>query len=473
MRLGATLAAAGVVAAALTLGGLLLVAFVHRSQLASVDSSALARAKDVAATATGPLRGTVASTGEDSSLVQVVGPTGTVLASSGNIQGEPPALPAPPKRRTTTFLTRGDLPISQAEQFRLVALPASLPSGPGWVYVATSLGPANAAVARLTGALVVGLPALLLVVTGTIWLSVGRTLRPVERIRRRADEIGGEDLQRRVPVPRSRDELARLAETMNEMLSRLQAAATRQQRFIGDASHELKSPLTALRAEVDVALAYPASSDAHEVLVHVQEQTSRMASLIDDLLFLARSDESTRRPATERVDLDELVLAEVRRLRGMHSPLVIALLGPDAAWAIGSPGELSRMIRNLGDNAMDHASARIEIGLRRDGSDAVLTVVDDGPGIPADQRATVFERFTRLEVERARHAGGGGSGLGLAISREIARAHGGGLSVDERADGRPGAAFTVRLPLGPDRLARTPAGRPGASRGLPAAGRAV
>jgi signal transduction histidine kinase len=448
VRLGATLAAAGVVSVAFTLGALLLVAFVQRSQVASIDSSALARARDVAAVAaTGPLQSTVASTGEESSLVQVVGPAGTVLASSGNIEGEPAALPSPPQRRATTFQTRTGLPISQGEPFRVVAVPVSLKAGKGWVYVATSLAQVNANFSRLVQALLIGLPVLLLVVVGVIWLTVGRALRPVERIRRRAAEIGGQDLQRRVPVPASRDEVARLAETMNEMLSRLQAAAGRQQRFIGDASHELKSPLSALRAQVDVALTYPEDGDTHDVLVHVQEQTKRMAGIVDDLLFLARAAEHTLTSGSECVDLDELVMAEVHRLRALGSDVEIRLVGPDAARVVGSPGDLTRMVRNLGDNAIAHASTCVHIGLRQHNDEAVITVVDDGPGIPVDLRSVVFERFTRLEVDRSRHDGGGGTGLGLAISREIARAHGGELRVGDRADGRPGAAFTVRIPV--------------------------
>ena len=456
MRLTATVAAAAVVAVALTLSGLLLVQLVERSLVSNLDSTALARARDVASLAgTSPLRDTVASTGEDSALVQVVGPTGTVLSASANIQDEPTTLTSPPTRRQVTSQTRRGLPIGgEGEQFRVVALPVTLPEGPGWVYVATSLRPVDATVQRLVEVLLYGLPALLVVVTVVIWVAVGRALRPVERMRRRAAAIGGDDLQERVPVPRSRDEIARLAVTLNEMLARLQASALRQHRFVGDASHELKSPLAAIRAQVDVALAYPERADSRQVLSRVQQQAGRMEQLIDDLLFLARTDEGRHAFVTQRVDLDELVLAEAQRLRA-HRHVTISLLGPDAAAVAGSRRDLTRMLRNLGDNALAHARSQVSIGLHCAGADAVITVIDDGPGIPPRERARIFERFSRLEDDRSRHTSGGGTGLGLAITREIARAHGGDVTAQDRPDGHPGAAFEVRLPARLDRGSHT------------------
>jgi signal transduction histidine kinase len=459
VRLSATLVAAGVVALAFTISGLLLVGLVHRSLVNSVDTAAAARARDVAALVTARRLGvTVASTGEDSSLVQVVGPSGAVLVSSSNIEGEPAALPAPPARRTPTLLTRSALPISdEAQRFRVIAFPVTLTEGPGWVYVASSLRQVDTTIARLGTALVLGLPVLLLLVTGVIWVAVGRALRPVERIRRGAASIGGDDLQRRVPVPHSHDEIARLAVTMNDMLARLEASAGRQRRFVGDASHELKSPLSALRAQVDVALAYPDRSDAAAVLARVQQQSARMAELIDDLLFLARADEGGLPAGAERVDLDELVLAEVHRLRELGG-VAVTLDVVDAVAVVGSERDLTRMLRNLGDNAVAHARTSVEVGLTVVAGTAVITVTDDGPGVPVSDRSSLFERFTRLELDRSRHVSGGGTGLGLAITREIATVHAGTVSVGDRPDGQPGAVFTVRIPTrSPDQ----PWNRPG------------
>ena len=265
-------------------------------------------------------------------------------------------------------------------------------------------------------------------------------------MRQRAASIGGDDLEQRVPVPDSRDEIARLATTLNDMLARLQSAAIRQQRFIGDASHELKSPLAAIAAQVEVAGAYPSSGDPQQVLARVHQQAARMGQLIDDLLFLAHSDEQPRRHSEDRVDLDELVLSEVRRLREIGT-VEVSMLGPDAVALPGSAQDLARALRNLGDNAITHATSSVSIGLRVDGVTAVLTVDDDGPGIPEPERLAVFERFTRLEPDRSRQNHGGGTGLGLAICREIARAHGGNVTAQARADGRPGARFTMSLPI--------------------------
>jgi signal transduction histidine kinase len=446
VRLTATLAASAVVAAAFAVSGVLLVALIHRALLSNIDTAATTRAHDVATLASsGRLRGVVPSASEETALVQVVGPTGRILAATGNIEGEEPLLAAPHGRRRVA-VTTSQLPIGESSQtFRIIAEPVALTEGPGWVYVATSLTQVNGAVGRLVILLVTGLPVLLLLIAAVIWLTVGRALRPVEQIRKRAAAIGAAELQRRVPVPGSRDEVARLATTMNEMLGRLEAGALRQRRFVGDASHELRSPLTALLAQIDVALAYPEPVRQGRVLARVRQQAERMTELIDDLLFLAGADEGELKRSAERVDLDELVIAEARRLRAVGN-VDIELTGPDAAAVVGSAGDLTRVLHNLGDNALAHASTTVTLGLRCEADTAVLTVTDDGPGIAPSDRVRVFERFTRLDEGRSRQAGGG-TGLGLSITQQIVRAHGGQITVEERPDGRSGAVFVVRIPM--------------------------
>lgn len=454
VRASATLAAVAVLALAFAASGVLLVGSLHRSLRASLDSAALARARDVATLARqGQLTATVASSGQESSLVQVVGPTGAVVSASENIAGEP-ALAGAPATRAPVLLPDRSVPIADESQlFRLVTVPVRLPQGDGWVFVATSLEQVDTTVARLTGALALGLPTLLVVVGAVIWVVVGRALAPVERIRHQTDAIGGSALDRRVPVPTSRDEVARLAETMNRMLDRLQSSAARQQRFVGDASHELKSPLAALHAQVDVALDYPAHVDPGPLLHRVRQEADRMAALLEDLLFLAGVDEGRagRRPG--RVDLDELLLDEVHRLRALG--VAVAVTGTDAMALTGSGADLRRLLRNLGDNAAAHARSQVELGLRATARGAVLTVADDGPGVPASARELVFERFARLDEQGTRSSRTGGTGLGLAIAREIAQAHGGSLQVVDRPDGGPGAHFTLQLPV-----ARVGAGPP-------------
>ena len=443
VRVRTTVLATAVVAVALAAGGLLLVLLVHRSLVGSLDAAGLARAHDVAALATaGRLQGTVASTGEENSVVQVLDPAGRVIAASSNIIGEAALLSAPPAGRRRQVLTLSGLPIADASQsFRVVAEPVSLRAGGGWVYVATSLAQIDLATARLAVLLVLGLPVLLLVLAAAIWRAVGRALHPVEQIRASAAAIDGTELGARVPLPQAQDEIARLAQTMNAMLGRIEDATLRQRRFVGDASHELRSPLAALQTELDVALAHPDVERPELVLARMSAQTERMSRLLDGLLFLARADEGAAQARHEPVDLDELVLAEAGRLRAAGA--TVTVVGPDAARIDGSRGELTRLLRNLGDNAAVYARSTVTLGLTVQNQQAVLSVADDGPGVPAADRDRIFERFTRLDAARARTADGGGEGLGLAICRQIVARHHGEITVGEGDGGR----FVVRLPI--------------------------
>ena len=459
VRLGVALVASTVTTVTMVVGALLLVPFVHRAQLGAIDSALRARAADVSlAAGNGPLPPTLASTGEETSLVQVLDATWTVIASSSNVQGEPAALAGNSQTRVTQLLTSTDLPIADAGQrFRVLVEPVALNDGPGLIYVATSLGPVDVAVGRLSEGLLLGVPLLSLVVAAIIWVTVGRALRPVEAIRRRASAIGGSDLQSRVPVPAGRDAVALLAETMNEMLGRLQASADRQRRFLGDASHELKSPLTALRTQAEVALSHPETVNVPVVLTGVQRQVHRMTELIDDLLFLAHVDEAGPKAAVADVDLDEVIVNDMQRLRSRND-CTVRISHLDATRVLGRERDLARLIGNLTDNAVEHAAHLVEVSLRAEDGLAVVTVTDDGPGVPEPDTERVFERFTRLEAHRARLQSGGGTGLGLAISREIAQAHGGTLAVTGTGSGsdRTGAEFTLRLPLGTDRCSGPP-----------------
>jgi len=454
IKLRATLAATGIVAFALVVGGIALVTLSYTLTMGNLRDSAVARANDVVALArAGPLPSTLPNTGQDGSLLQVIGPAGGVLAASANIAGNDPILATAPVGRSTSTQTRTDLAVGGAgEAFLLVSTPVSLPAGPGWVYVASSIALVDNAVATISAMFLAGLPVILAVVAISTWTAMARALNPVERIRERAAAIGGsglDQLEDRVPVPGTDDEIARLATTMNEMLARLQQAADRQRRFIGDASHELRSPLTALRTQVDVALAHPNFTDPAQVYRRIQHQAQRMGVLIDDLLFLARGDESAHPETCETVDLDELVLTEAHRLTAAGGPdATVAALG--AARVRGSNRDLTRPLQNLGNNAAAYAASTVTLGLRTDAHNAVLTVSDDGPGIPVAERERIFERFVRLDPSRARDGAGTGTGLGLSIARRIALAHGGEIQAGDRPDPLSGACFTVRLPLAQD-----------------------
>jgi signal transduction histidine kinase len=445
IRLRVVLTATIVVAAALGISGVSLVLLLQQSLVSSLDAGLGARSEDITSlAAAGSLPATISNAGEESSLVQVVDSSNTVIAATNNVQGQEPILASPPARPGIQSVVQ--VPVGSG-QFRVSADTVQLPGGKGWVYVAASLSQVESAVGNLTILFAVGLPLVLLVVVGALWRAVGQVLHPVEAIRLRASTIGGADLSQRVPVPSSGDEIASLATTMNEMLERLESASRRQGQFLGDASHELRSPLAALRTQVDVALAHPEAPGSADVLARVQEQVARMSTLIDDLLFLARSTEAAPHDLTGVVDLDELLIAELHRLRENDAPAV-ELLSVQAARVRGSERDIARLLRNLGDNAREHAESTIALGLAVTGGSAEFTVEDDGAGIPVQDRERVFERFTRLDEARARTTHGG-AGVGLAIARQIVEDHGGTIAITDRADGAAGAVFVVRLPLSP------------------------
>ena len=299
-------------------------------------------------------------------------------------------------------------------------------------------------VAALTRTLVIAIPCAALLLAMVVWLLIGRVLHAVEDIRVQVAEISGSNLHRRVTDPRTGDEVARLARTMNQMLERVDASAQRQRRFAADASHELRSPLTRIRAQLEVDLAHPANADLVATHRSVLEDAGRLEELVEDLLTLARSDGSQMSRHWVLVDLDDLILEEVSR-RPQPARGAIDVSAVSGAQVLGDPSQLSRVVRNLLDNALRHGGTRVAITAGEEDGEAVITVTDDGPGIPADVRERIFERFARIDT--ARTPAEGGTGLGLAISRELVEAHDGTVLVDPSRSN--GARFVVRLPLPP------------------------
>ncbi|XVQ14923.1 sensor histidine kinase [Spirillospora sp. CA-255316] len=275
-----------------------------------------------------------------------------------------------------------------------------------------------------------------------MWRTTGRLMRPVDSIQAELDEITATGLHRRVPVPQSRDEIARLAQSVNATLDRLENAGIRTRGFVSDVSHELRSPLTGLRMELELALSEPEGTDHRETLRTVLAIAERLHDVLDDLLVLARL-ESAPPEAAQEVDLCLLAEQEIlRRPRGAGFTLVWT----DPVVVRGNALELGRLLTNLIDNADRHAAAEVTVTVMTAFPDtAVAEIVDDGPGIAPEDRERVFERFARLADGRRRDPGG--TGLGLAISRDIAVAHGGAIELAERTDGLRGARFVLRLPL--------------------------
>nr|WP_246336775.1 HAMP domain-containing sensor histidine kinase [Flexivirga oryzae] len=288
--------------------------------------------------------------------------------------------------------------------------------------------------------LLLGTPVLTALAAALAWWVAGRALAPVDRMRSEVDAIEAGHLDSRVEVPPQKDEIAALAVTLNRMLDRLESSQTRQQRFVADASHELRSPLATLQAAADLASADPAGEwPVVEPTVHAE--LGRMNTLIGDLLLLARIDERRSSAPAVEVDLDDLAQAEVGRWRGEEHVTVRYAGSPSRAWAPRAPVE--RILRNLVDNGIRHATGEVVVTTATGpGGAALVTVDDDGPGIAATDRERVFDRFLRLDEGRSRDAGG--FGLGLAIVRELVHSAGG----EVRADASPlgGARFTVSLP---------------------------
>ncbi|WNI22391.1 HAMP domain-containing sensor histidine kinase [Streptomyces sp. ITFR-16] len=315
------------------------------------------------------------------------------------------------------------------------------------VHAGAPLAAERRAVASVRGAMLTGLPVVLLVVAGVTWLVTRRALRPVEGIRREMAAItASEDLSRRVPEPGSHDEIARLARTTNETLTALESSVDRQRRFVADASHELRSPIASLRTQLEVGAAHPELLDVPGAVA----DTVRLQALAADLLLLARLD-AGERPGRARVDLGALVREEAAQRTGDRIAVTVSVPEEGGPGVTGSRGQLARVVGNLLDNAERHAEGSVEVTVRAEGGGAVVAVTDDGAGVPEAERERIFERFVRLDDARSRDDGG--AGLGLAIARDVAARHGGRLTVTAGAQG--GARFELWLPA-----ARPDAGAP-------------
>jgi signal transduction histidine kinase len=442
VRVRITLAALVVVGIALTAGGFWLVRAQRNSLTDNIETAAALRARDIASSASdGAIPSVIAVPRGDENLVQIVDVDGKVIASSANIAGEPRISGLLPGEdgytaRTVTTIEDGEGP------FRVVASRMVNGGTRYTVYVAGSLEPVDDSIESLRRLLFVALPILLTLLGVTCWIVTGRALRPVESMRREVEAIGAADLHRRVPEPATADEIGRLAQTMNAMLGRLESSQERQRRFVADASHELRSPLTGIRAQLEVDLEHPADAHWEATERGVLADTIRLQRLVEDLLAVAAADASTE-DATHRaaVDVDEIVLAEARRQRSIAA-VQIDTSRVSGAQLSANADQLVRVVRNLLDNATRHARSTVTVSLVETASDVVLRVTDDGPGVPPDARDRIFERFARLDDARA--SDNGGTGLGLAIVHDVVDAHHGTVTV---ADNTPGATFTVTLPL--------------------------
>ena len=421
---------------ALLVGAVALVSVMRGALTASVTVDALARASEVAADLdSGTPPGELVLPTTDDLLIQVLDADGRVLVAGAEA----------PQTALAPNLSSGEaatvVPSGDDERFLVVAAAANGPDGARMVLAGRGLELAEESTQVVTLLLALGLPIVLLIVGVVAWLLVGRSLAPVEAIRGEVEEISGSELHRRVPTPGGRDELSRLAATMNEMLARLEGAHQRQRQLVADTSHELRSPIASIRQHAEVALAHPERTTAPELAETVLAESLRLARMVDDLLLLARADEQTLALERRPLDLDDLTLEAARGLR-RDQRVEVDATGVSAGRVHGDADGLRRVVANLAENAARHARARVAFSLVEDGDHVRLRVEDDGPGIAAGDRDRVFERFVRLDEARARDAGG--SGLGLAIVAELVAAHAGTVHIGESALG--GTLVEVRLP---------------------------
>lgn len=437
IRVRTTAAAVLVVGVSLLIAAVAMVVLLKRSLRDHVQSSAHIRAEAIAdELELGASQAVTAVGDEDEEFVQVLDADGRVVRASPNVSGEGPIARLRPGQ------ARSVEPVPfETGPFMVVASRSAGPRGPLTVIVGRSLEGVTEAAAAVTGLLSVAVPLLLVVVGAVTWRVVGRALAPVDAIRSEVEAISSKELYRRVPDPPGRDEIGRLARTMNRMLTRLEEGHIRERRFVSDASHELRSPVATIRQHAEVALSHPDGTNLSELAEVVLEENMRVQRIVEDLLLLTKIDEGTLRLRTSPVDLDDLIFEEAARLRTSTS-LKIDVGGVSAGRVSGDREKLERLLRNLTENAVRHARSTISLSLRERDGEVVMTVDDDGTGVGKTHRWRIFDRFVRLEESRDRDSGG--SGLGLAIVREIAVFHRGTVTVLDSTLG--GARFEVRFP---------------------------
>lgn len=420
------------------------VAFLHQlgDDLHEALDSGL-RARLIAVTEELATDGTLPSFGPGQEFSVVQNLDGGIVAATPNSSG----MVLTPEQREQALT--GEVAFTTevgGDRTRVLAATTSL--GPGRVLVVVGTGNdiADDAVERVRGALVVVGPIAAVLAGLAAWIMAAAALRPVEQMRREAASISEHDLERRLAVPATRDEVAALGATMNSLLGRLHDAVGRDRRFIADASHEIRTPLAILRTELDLAARPGRSREAlRQAVTGASQETERLIRLSEDLLLLARADNHQPTLHIAEVRLHELLSTGARRGRARdHQPPVEPRCPEDLVVAVDAD-RLLQALDNLLDNAILHTPestpVRLVAGRGADGG-VEIAVIDAGPGLPPDFLPRAFERFHRAEHARSRDTGG--TGLGLSIVRSIAEAHGGGATIENRAGG--GCRAVLRLP---------------------------
>jgi signal transduction histidine kinase len=426
---------------ALTLAGFVLDLVLYRYLLAGVDDATAGRVRNIVGAlhknSPNDLDHELLTTNQRVIAIQVVGPDGDVVKRVG----EAPATPLVPVSRFDRTLLRGmSDDVVPGDDMRVSGQRVDTARGEYTVIVGGGSEAVEATARTVALLLACGAPIIVGVAAAASYRLVRQSLQSVDAIRSRVAEISVSDLADRVPIPDSRDEISALAVTMNEMLVRIEAGHRAQQRFVSDASHELRSPLTTIISGLEAAEDHPELLTTGFASQTLLPEAHRMRTLIDDLLLLARADEQRLVMRRDEVSVSELAEAEVARARHGANCTIDTVITP--VRVAGDSIAISRVIRNLLENAVRHAASHVEVCVADRGAEVIVAISDDGPGIAPEDRTRAFERFVRLDSDRSRSSGG--AGLGLAIVAEVVAAHGGTVTIEGRAE--RGTTMLVTLP---------------------------
>jgi len=424
-----------VFALTLIVSGLTLLTVLRRTMLDNIDTALGLRAADLGALVTsGVAPRDITIPDDGTSFAQII-LNGDVIASSTNVRGQPPVDTLTDSSQITVRQTSGD-----EEVFRLAVTEQNSPAGPVTIAVGTTLADMEQTTRVATWTLAITGLALTMLAGAATWVVVRRALRPVDSMRAEVADITVSGLDRRVSQPTTDDEIRLLADTLNDMLVRLESGTRAQRDFVSAASHELRTPIAVIRNVLEVAQSTDAP-DWREIADSVLEEDVRMERLVDDLLLIARTDAGVSRGEHwTAVDLDDIVFEEARRVPSL---IQIDVSRVSAGQVNGDVEQLRRVVRNLLDNALRHATQAIAVDLSSVGGRVSVAVDDDGPGVAPEDRTRIFERFVRLDESRTRSDGG--TGLGLAIVTELVDSFGGDVHV-ESSERLGGARFVFTLP---------------------------
>jgi signal transduction histidine kinase len=472
LRARLTLTAAAGLALALAGVATLLIVTLGLALNRGLDDSARQTAQEVAALLDANRLPDPVPIAAGTAVVQVVDAQGRIVAASAGADRLVPLLSpaeASSVARTSSGMMLNGPPYGIPEVLRVVAVPGRHGET---VIAAVSYSAVRDSLVTVAHSLLVGTPALLLLMTWVIWLITGSTLRPIAALRRGAEEVTATGVPWGLPVPEARDEVHSLAVTLNDMLSRLDAARQRQRQLVSDTAHELRSPIASIRTQLEVALDHPDSQEWEQTARDALADTLRLSRLAEDLLVLARLEEQAGQagaralaaaraaaPAADRaaapadpaprppdagtVDLADLAVGTVAGYAQARVPVSADAPGPCPV--TGDAEGLRRMLVNLIDNALRYARSHVTVAVSPGDGSALVTVTDDGPGIAPEDMERAFDRFTTLDDARARNSDdAGGAGLGLAIVRATAIAHGGTAWLE---DAGPGLRAAVQLPF--------------------------